>query len=56
MSIVREKEVIPAMKSELQTYLDEGVYISNGDNNSVSALECWMNNILKYKYLIKDDY
>lgn len=53
MSIVREKEVVPAMKSELQTYLDEGVYIYDGDNNSFSTLEWWRNNILKYNILSK---
>lgn len=53
MSIVRKKEVVPAMKSELQTYLDEGVYIYDGDNNSFSALEWWRNNILKYNILSK---
>ncbi|XP_058770890.1 zinc finger BED domain-containing protein RICESLEEPER 1-like [Vicia villosa] len=53
MSIVREKEAVPAVKSELQTYLDEGVYIPDGDNNSFSALERWRNNSLKYKILSK---
>ncbi|CAI8595205.1 unnamed protein product [Vicia faba] len=46
MNIVREKEV----KSELQTYLDEGVYIPDGDNN---ALKWWRNNSLKYQILSK---
>ncbi|XP_058750244.1 zinc finger BED domain-containing protein RICESLEEPER 2-like [Vicia villosa] len=53
MSIVREKEAVPAVKSELQTYLDEGVYIPDGNNNSFCVLEWWRNNSLKYKILSK---
>lgn len=41
------------MKSELQAYLDEGVYVPNGNNSSFSALEWWRNNSLKYKILSK---
>ncbi|XP_028796353.1 zinc finger BED domain-containing protein RICESLEEPER 2-like, partial [Neltuma alba] len=53
MSIVREKQAIPPMKSELEAYLEEGVYIPDGSSNSFSALEWWKNNSLKYKILSK---
>ena len=51
MSIVREKEAVPPIKSELEAYLEEGVYIPDGNSNSFCALEWWRNNNLKYKIL-----
>ncbi|XP_010917997.1 zinc finger BED domain-containing protein RICESLEEPER 2-like [Elaeis guineensis] len=54
MSIVHEKEAVPPLKSELESYLEEGVYISDSSSNSsFSALEWWRNNSLKYKILSK---
>lgn len=53
LNILREKEAVPPMKSELQAYLDEGVYVPDGNNSSFSALEWWRNNSLKYKILSK---
>ena len=53
MSIVHEKQAIPPMKSELEVYLEEGLYIPNSSSNSFSALEWWKNNSLKYKILSK---
>ncbi|WOL20035.1 zinc finger BED domain-containing protein RICESLEEPER 2-like [Canna indica] len=53
MSIIREKQAIPPMKSELEVYLEEGVYIPEGTSNFFSALEWWKNNNLKYKILSK---
>ncbi|XP_058776722.1 zinc finger BED domain-containing protein RICESLEEPER 2-like [Vicia villosa] len=52
MSILREKEAVPPIQSELQSYLGEGIYIPN-DNNAFSALDWWRNNSLKYKILSK---
>lgn len=53
MTLVREKEAVPPMKSEVDAYLEEGVYIPDGSNNSFCALEWWRNNSLKYKILSK---
>ncbi|XP_028804297.1 zinc finger BED domain-containing protein RICESLEEPER 2-like [Neltuma alba] len=53
MSIVREKQAVPPMKSELEAYLEDGVYIPDGNSNSFSALEWWKNNSMKYKILSK---
>ena len=53
MSIVRERQAIPPMKSELEVYLEEGLYIPDSSSNSFSALEWWKNNSLKYKILSK---
>ncbi|WOL05447.1 zinc finger BED domain-containing protein RICESLEEPER 2-like [Canna indica] len=53
MSIVREKQAIPPNESELEVYLEEGVYILEESSNSFSALEWWKNNSLKYKILSK---
>lgn len=41
------------MKSEVDAYLEEGVYIPDGSNNSFCALEWWRNNSLKYKIMSK---
>ena len=51
MSMLREKEVVSPIKSELQDYLDEGIYVPN--TNSFSALDWWRNNNMKYKMLSK---
>ena len=51
MSMLREKEVVSPIKSELQDYLDEGIYVPN--TNSFSALDWWRNNNMKYKILSK---
>lgn len=53
LSMVREKEVVPSLKSELSAYLNEGIYNPNSNNNSFSALEWWRNNNVKYKILSK---
>ncbi|KAH1243374.1 Zinc finger BED domain-containing protein RICESLEEPER 1 [Glycine max] len=53
LSMVREKEAVPPMKSELHAYLDEGIYITDNKNDSFSALEWWRNNNMKYKVLPK---
>ncbi|XP_057458219.1 zinc finger BED domain-containing protein RICESLEEPER 1-like [Lotus japonicus] len=53
MNLVREKEAVPPMKSELQAYYDEGVYVPDGDGNSFNALDWWRNNNFKYKVLSK---
>lgn len=49
----KEKEAVPAMKSEMDAYLEKGVCVTNVDNFSFSALEWWKNNSLKYKILSK---
>ena len=51
MSMLREKEVVSPIKSELQDYLDEGIYVPN--TNSFSALDWWRNNNMKYRILSK---
>ncbi|KAK4270401.1 hypothetical protein QN277_023439 [Acacia crassicarpa] len=53
MNIVREKQAIPPMKSELEAYLEESVFIPDGNSNSFTALEWWKNNSVKYKILSK---
>lgn len=53
LSIVREKEVIPPLKSELSAYLHEGIYNLNSNTNSFSALKWWRNNNMKYNILSK---
>lgn len=53
LSMVREKEVVPPLKSELSAYLDEGIYNPNSNTDSFSALEWWRNNNMKYKILSK---
>jgi hypothetical protein len=52
MCIIQENEAIGPMKSELQEYLDEGVYIPPIPT-SFSALDWWRNNSMKYKILSK---
>lgn len=39
MSIVREKQSLPLVKSELEVYLEEATYIPDGSSNSFSALK-----------------
>ncbi|CAJ2643299.1 unnamed protein product [Trifolium pratense] len=51
MSIIQENEAIPPKKSELQDYLDEGLYVPN--STSFCALDWWRNNSMKYKILSK---
>jgi len=41
------------VKSELEDYLKENVYIPETSNSSFSVLEWWRNNSLKYKVLLK---
>ncbi|XP_028794848.1 zinc finger BED domain-containing protein RICESLEEPER 1-like [Neltuma alba] len=53
MSIVREKQAVLPMKSELEAYLEDGVYILDGNSNFFGALEWWKNNSMKYKILSK---
>lgn len=53
MNIVRANEAIPPMRSELEDYLKENVYIPETSNSSFSVLEWWRNNSLKYKVLSK---
>ncbi|XP_061359781.1 zinc finger BED domain-containing protein RICESLEEPER 2-like [Gastrolobium bilobum] len=54
MSIVREKEIVPPVKSELKSYLEEGVYICDEKFHiSFNALEWWKTNSLKYRILSK---
>ncbi|XP_058727445.1 zinc finger BED domain-containing protein RICESLEEPER 1-like [Vicia villosa] len=51
MSIIQENEAIPPIKSELQDYLDEGIYIPK--SSSFCALDWWRNNSMKSKILSK---
>ncbi|KAG5026489.1 hypothetical protein JHK82_022384 [Glycine max] len=51
MSMLHEKEVISPIKSELQDYLGEGIYVPK--TNSFSALDWWRNNSIKHKILSK---
>ncbi|KAL5124043.1 Zinc finger BED domain-containing protein DAYSLEEPER [Glycine soja] len=53
MNIVRANEAIPPMRSELEDYLKENVYIPETSNSSFTVLEWWRNNSLKYKVLSK---
>ncbi|XP_051150502.1 zinc finger BED domain-containing protein RICESLEEPER 2-like [Andrographis paniculata] len=53
MSLVRAKEAIPVSKSELDAYLEDSVYIPDGNMSSFCALEWWRNNNMKYKVLSK---
>ncbi|XP_020254292.1 zinc finger BED domain-containing protein RICESLEEPER 2-like [Asparagus officinalis] len=49
---VRTKDSMPASKSELETYLDEHVYIcGEAENYHFSALNWWKTNQLKYRVL-----
>jgi hypothetical protein len=41
------------MKSELQEYLDEGLYDVSPNITSFSALDWWRNNSMKYRILSK---
>ncbi|KAK2427364.1 zinc finger BED domain-containing protein RICESLEEPER [Trifolium repens] len=50
--IIQENEDIGPMKSELQEFLDEGLYIPPIPT-SFSVLDWWRNNIMKYKILSK---
>ncbi|KAE8666090.1 hypothetical protein F3Y22_tig00112517pilonHSYRG00088 [Hibiscus syriacus] len=49
MNMLHEKKVVSPIKSELQDYLDEDIYVPN--TNSFSALDWWRNNNMKYKIL-----
>ncbi|XP_061353144.1 uncharacterized protein LOC133297923 [Gastrolobium bilobum] len=50
--MVREHESIPTAKSELKSYLEEGVYEYHEKTHlSFDALEWWRSNSLKYKIL-----
>ncbi|XP_073222368.1 zinc finger BED domain-containing protein DAYSLEEPER-like [Cicer arietinum] len=51
LSILRENETVPPVKSELQDYLDEGIYVPK--TKSFCALDWWRNNSMKYKILSK---
>jgi hypothetical protein len=51
MSIIKENEAVSPMKSELQDYLDEGVY--DPHTTSFNALDWWRNKSTKYKILSK---
>ncbi|XP_073222397.1 zinc finger BED domain-containing protein RICESLEEPER 2-like [Cicer arietinum] len=51
LSILRENETVPLVKSELQDYLDEGIYVPK--TKSFCALDWWRNNSMKYKILSK---
>ncbi|CAJ2639106.1 unnamed protein product [Trifolium pratense] len=51
MCLIQENVAISPMKSELQQYLDEGIYVPN--TTSFSALDWWRNNSMKYKILSK---
>jgi hypothetical protein len=53
MSIIKETEAISPMKSELQEYLDEGLYDVSPNITSFSALDWWRNNSMKYRILSK---
>ena len=54
MNNVRQKEAIPLVKSKLESYLVERVYIiEDNSKSSFNALEWWKNNSLKYKVLSK---
>ncbi|KAK2373563.1 zinc finger BED domain-containing protein DAYSLEEPER [Trifolium repens] len=52
MCIIQENEAIGPMKSELQEYLDDGLY-TPPIPTSFSALDWWRNNSMKYKILSK---
>ena len=52
MDFVRQKEVVLAIKSELETYLDEPKHFQReNDETSFSALQWWKVNNAKYKVL-----
>ncbi|GAU43532.1 hypothetical protein TSUD_98520 [Trifolium subterraneum] len=51
MSIFLENEAISPMKSELQEYIDEGIFIPN--TTSFNSLDWWRNKSMKYKILSK---
>ena len=53
MSMVREKQAIPPEKSELESYLEENIYIPEGNHTSFNVLEWWKNNSHKYPILSK---
>ena len=53
MSMVREKQAIPPEKSELESYLEENIYIPEGNSTSFNVLEWWKNNSHKYPILSK---
>ncbi|XP_058775691.1 zinc finger BED domain-containing protein RICESLEEPER 2-like [Vicia villosa] len=51
VSIIQESEAISPIKSKLQDYLDEGIYIPK--SAFFCALDWWRNNSMKYKILSK---
>ncbi|XP_061348150.1 zinc finger BED domain-containing protein RICESLEEPER 1-like [Gastrolobium bilobum] len=54
MNMVREKQVVPPIKSELKCYLEEDVYICDEKTQlSFNVLEWWKNNSSKYRILSK---
>nr|DAD23970.1 TPA_asm: hypothetical protein HUJ06_025433 [Nelumbo nucifera] len=55
MSYVKRVETIPSPKSELDMYLEEGVYICEEEMSryEFNALEWWRANNLKYRVLSK---
>ncbi|KAK6146207.1 hypothetical protein DH2020_020076 [Rehmannia glutinosa] len=50
---VRSVDTVQHVKSELDTYLDEGVFICEGDSVNFNALEWWKSNNLKFRVLSK---
>lgn len=51
---VRKADTIQPVKSDLDIYLEEGVYICNEDSDSYfDALEWWKVNNLKFRILSK---
>ncbi|XP_061347979.1 zinc finger BED domain-containing protein DAYSLEEPER-like [Gastrolobium bilobum] len=52
MSMIRARESVHSVKSELKCYLEENVYISEDNSHlSFDALEWWKNNSMKYRIL-----
>nr|GME03801.1 zinc finger BED domain-containing protein RICESLEEPER 2-like [Ipomoea batatas] len=50
---VRNVETVQNVKSELDTYLQDGVFICEGDSTKFNALDWWKSNNLKFRVLSK---
>ena len=53
LSFVRQSDTVQPIKSELDSYLEESVYIYDSDAAHFNALEWWKVNQLKYPRLSK---
>ncbi|GAB4842600.1 hypothetical protein Ancab_040438 [Ancistrocladus abbreviatus] len=53
MQFVKSTETIQPQKSDIDIYLEEGLYICEDDSNKFNVLDWWNANELKYRVLSK---